>query len=266
MLDSCNRNINYLRISVTDRCNLQCAYCMPEQGICKADPGELLSFEEIAGIARVGVDFGITKLRITGGEPLVRHDLPRLVAMLASIPGVSDLSMTTNAVLMEEFAEDLKKAGLQRVNISLDTLDPVRFRNLTRGGDLEKVLRGIDISRQVGLSPIKLNTVLTGCTTERDIQELREYASGNGFELRFIREMDREKGLFWPVEGGDGGHCGLCNRLRLSAEGFIYPCLFNDLKYSVRELGPKEAFRLAIGNKPQSGKGSVLKKMYSIGG
>jgi cyclic pyranopterin phosphate synthase len=239
---------------------------MPEKGICKNDPADLLSFEEIEGIVRTGVDLGITKLRITGGEPLVRRDLPRLIAMLASIPGISDLAMTSNAILMEDYAAELKNAGLQRVNISLDTLDPVKFSKLTRGGDLKRVLRGIDVSRQVGLSPIKINMVLNRLTSDRDIRELSEYAADNGFELRFIREMDREKGLFWPVEGGDGGHCRLCNRLRLSAEGHLYPCLFNDLKYSVRELGPKEAFRLAIRNKPRSGKGSALKKMYSIGG
>lgn len=266
MLDSCNRHINYLRISVTDRCNLRCNYCMPEKGICKADPEDLLSFEEIADIVRTGTEFGITKLRITGGEPLVRRDLPYLVALLASIPEITDLSMTTNAVLMEQYAARLKDAGLQRANISLDTLDPEKFREITRGGDLQKVLRGIKKCREVGLHPIKLNMVMTESTTEEDIRELREYASKNGFGLRFIREMDREKGLFWPVEGGDGGHCGLCNRLRLSSDGFIWPCLFNSRKYSISELGAKEAFRLAIENKPRNGEGSALKKMYSIGG
>lgn len=266
MLDSCSRHINYLRISVTDRCNFRCTYCMPEKGICKADPDELLSFEEIAEIARTGVDHGITKFRITGGEPLVRRDLPRLVGLLASIPGISDLSMTTNATLLEEYAVALKEAGLQRVNISLDTLDPVKFRTLTRGGDLNQVLRGIDYAQQAGLKPVKLNMVLSRGTTDRDIRELKAYAAGNGFELRFIREMDREKGLFWPVEGGDGGHCRLCNRIRLSSVGYLYPCLFNDLRYSVRELGANEALRLAIENKPRNGSGSALKKMYSIGG
>jgi cyclic pyranopterin phosphate synthase len=266
MFDSCNRHINYLRISVTDRCNLRCTYCMPEKGICKEDPATLLSYEEIAGIAATGAEIGITKLRITGGEPLVRKDLPRLISMLSSVGGITDLSMTTNGVLMEQYAKELSMAGLHRVNISLDTLDPVKFRALTRGGDLNRVLRGIESARQAGLRPVKLNMVMGKDTTDQDIYDVREYAIKNEFELRFIKEMDREKGLFWPVEGGDGGHCGICNRLRLSSAGDLYPCLFSDMKFNVRELGALEAFRLAMENKPETGKGTALKNMYAIGG
>jgi len=266
MLDSFNRHINYLRISVTDRCNLRCIYCMPKEGIQCSGMNDLLSFEEITGVVRAGVEFGITKIRLTGGEPLVRRNLTKLVSMISDIPEIKDLSMTTNGILLEEFARDLKEAGLQRVNISLDTLDYEKFSRITRGGDLDKVLRGINAAQRVGLTPIKFNMVLNKYTTEEDIHDLREFARSKDYHLRFITEMDRERGLFWPVEGGDGGHCNKCNRLRLSSEGNIYPCLFNGMKYNVRDHGPRMAIMLAIREKPESGKGSELKKMCSIGG
>lgn len=136
--DRFNRSINYLRISVTDRCNLRCRYCMPEDGVCLMDHSEILSFEEITEVVRVAVALGIDKFRITGGEPLVRKDILTLVSQIASVEGVKDLSMTTNGIFLEEMAKPLKEAGLKRLNISLDTLDPEKFAHITRGGDLLK--------------------------------------------------------------------------------------------------------------------------------
>ncbi|HFB61706.1 MAG TPA: radical SAM protein, partial [Bacteroidetes bacterium] len=160
MLDRYNRKINYLRISVTDRCNLRCTYCMPASGIKLIPHDEIISFEEIREIVRQGVRDGISKVRLTGGEPLVRKGIVELVHMIASIPGVKDLAMTTNGILLEQFARPLAEAGLTRVNISLDTLSEKRYAEITRGGDIHKVFRGIEAARAAGLSPIKINCVV----------------------------------------------------------------------------------------------------------
>ena len=266
MYDLYNRKINYLRISVTDRCNLRCQYCMPEKGIPIIPHSELLGFEVIARIVDVAARHGITKIRLTGGEPLVRRNITGLVALLSVIRGIEDLSMTTNGILLPLYAEELKNAGLKRVNISLDTLDPEKFRKLTRHGNLEQVLEGIEAALSNGFTPVKINMVQNEFTEENDIIQVREYTEKHGLELRIIREMDREKGKFWPVEGGDGGHCQLCNRLRLSSNGYFYPCLFSDRKYSVREFGIEGAMLKALENKPESGRGIGLNKMCSIGG
>jgi cyclic pyranopterin phosphate synthase len=266
MYDLYNRKINYLRISVTDRCNLRCLYCMPEKGIPKILHSELLGFEEIARIVEMASRHGISKIRLTGGEPLVRKNITELVALLAGISGIEDLSMTTNGVLLPVYAKELRKAGLNRLNISLDTLDPDKYRKLTRHGKLEQVLEGIEAALSNGFTPVKINMVLNELTDEKDIKQVREYSAKHGLELRFIREMDREKGKFWPVEGGDGGHCQLCNRLRLSSNGYFYPCLFSDKKYSVREFGIEGAMLMALENKPESGRGVGLNKMCTIGG
>lgn len=268
MYDLYNRKINYLRISVTDRCNLRCLYCMPEKGIPKITHSEVLDFEEIVRIAEIASKHGITKIRLTGGEPLVRKNITELVAHLSRIKGIEDLSMTTNGVLLPVYAKELKNAGLKRLNISLDTLDPDKYRKLTRNGKLEQALEGIEAALSYGFAPVKINMVLNDLTKENDIKQIREYTAKLGLKLRFIREMDREKGKFYPVEGGDGGHCQLCNRLRLSSNGYFYPCLFSDNKYSVREYGIERALLMALENKPESGKGIGigLNKMYSIGG
>src|SRR5664280_2578531 len=160
MLDRFNREINYLRISVTDRCNLRCRYCMPEEGIRLLRHEDILSFDEITGFTKAAVRNGITKVRITGGEPLVRKGIVSLVKMVASIDGIKDLSMTTNGVMLKEFALDLKKAGLHRVNISLDTADPDRFSQITRGGNINDVMSGIISAKDAGLLPVKINCVI----------------------------------------------------------------------------------------------------------
>lgn len=266
MFDKYNRKINYLRISVTDRCNLRCVYCMPESGVPMLKHDEILNFEEIVDVTKAAVKKGINKIRITGGEPLVRKGIVDLVRMIGKIDGISDFSMTTNAILLEQFAEDLKNAGLQRVNISLDTIDPEKFSQITRGGDIQKVFAGIEAAKKAGLEPIKINCVIKKDQHEPNAMAVAKYCDENGLHVRFINEMDLEKGEFSIVHGGSGGDCGNCNRLRLTANGMIKPCLFSDIEYSVRELGAENAIDLAIGNKPQSGKINLTGKFYNIGG
>lgn len=266
MLDPYKRNINYLRISVTDRCNLRCTYCMPEEGIDWIPQQQILSFEEIEKAARTGAELGITKIRLTGGEPLVRTGIVNLVKMLAQIPGINDLSMTTNGLLLSKYASGLAEAGLNRVNISLDTLDPEKFKSLSRIGELTDVLKGIQAAKDNNLFPIKINCVLTKETTETDKQELKSFCKQEGLQIRFIHEMSLETGSFSPVEGGDGGRCAICNRLRLTAKGDIMPCLFSSSGFNVRELGAENAIRMAIGMKPKTGHKNKVNSFYNIGG
>jgi cyclic pyranopterin phosphate synthase len=266
MLDRFERNINYLRISVTDRCNLRCRYCMPEEGVTLMRHEEILSYDEIADFTRLAVAAGITKVRITGGEPLVRKGLPGLVARLSAINGISDLSMTTNGVLLAGFARRLADAGLMRVNISLDTIDPDRYRFVTRGGDVAEVFRGITAAQEAGLRPVKINCVIKSTPDEADARNVADWCMREGLEVRFIRQMDLASGTFSVVHGGSGGHCARCNRLRLTPDGMVRPCLFSDRGYSVRELGPEEAMRRAVMDKPERGTVNSVDCFYNIGG
>ena len=265
MFDRFNRPINYLRISVTDRCNLRCTYCMPEEGIRLLDHSDILSFEEISDFTRVAVSNGITKVRLTGGEPLVRKDIVELVLMLADIEGLEDLSMTTNGILLTKFAPDLKKAGLNRINISLDTVNPENYCQITRNGNLEQVLEGIEAARIAGLEPIKVNCVLLGQPDE-ETRHLKQFCDERGLKLRFIHQMNLKTGEFSTVEGGEGGNCSKCNRVRLLANGDIKPCLFSDLAYNIRKLGHQEALNVALGNKPKNGTYNKSGEFYNIGG
>ena len=266
MFDKYNRKINYLRVSVTDRCNLRCVYCMPEEGIRLLDHHEILSFEEIVEVVKESVHLGITKIRITGGEPLVRKGILQLVGMIAELKGIHDFGLTTNGILLEKFAAELVKAGLHRVNVSLDTVDPEKFRQITRGGDISMVFRGIAAARKAGLSPIKINCVVKGSSTEPDATGVKKFCDENGLEVRFIHQMDLESGCFKVVEGGKGGDCQSCNRLRLTANGYLKPCLFNDLEFSIRELGIREAIEKAINFKPEKGSQNLLSRFHNIGG
>jgi len=265
MFDRFNRSIDYLRISVTDRCNLRCTYCMPEEGIQLIDHSDILSFEEIVEFTRGAVKNGITKIRLTGGEPLVRKGIVELVAMLASIEGLEDLSMTTNGILLSEYAADLKKAGLKRINISLDTVNSEKYCQITRNGELTRVLEGIESARLAGLEPIKINCVLLGQPDE-ETQKLKDFCSDRGLSLRFIHQMNLKTGEFSKVEGGEGGNCSKCNRVRLLANGDIKPCLFSDLAYNIRKLGHQKALDLALGHKPISGTYNQSGEFYNIGG
>lgn len=266
MFDQFNRRINYLRISVTDRCNLRCTYCMPEEGIQHMPHSQILTFEEIIEIVKYAVKNGFDKIRLTGGEPLVRKGIVELVRMLSAIEGINDLSMTTNGTLLKHFAKPLFEAGLKRINVSLDTLNPDRYKSITRIGSLRDVLEGLDEAQRVGFNPIKLNCVVEKNSKEPDAMAVKQFAQANGFIARFIPKMNLEDGVFGVVEGGEGGKCSICNRLRLTADGILKPCLFSDLGYNVRELGIQKAFELAVKNKPASGLVNRTRKFYNIGG
>ncbi len=266
MFDRYNRHINYLRISVTDRCNLRCRYCMPEEGVQWLNPDDILSFEEIVDVVRSATLMGINKIRLTGGEPLVRKDIVRLVGMIAEIKDVKDLALTTNGILLSELAGELKSAGLMRVNVSLDTLDPVKFKTLTRGGNIQQVLNGIQAATEAGLDPVKINCVVSGSSEEEDARQVKEFALLNGLQVRFIHQMDLETGEFGIVDGGEGGNCRICNRLRLTANGMVKPCLFSEQEFSVRELGAEQALIAALESKPLKGCVNRVGRFYNIGG
>ena len=266
MYDRYSRKITYLRVSITDRCNLRCTYCMPAEGVKLMDHKDILSFEEIVEVVREAVDLGISKVRITGGEPLVRKGVVSLVEKIAKISGILDFGLTTNGILLAKFATDLASAGLHRINISLDTLDPERYRAITRGGEIQQVLDGIEAAKDAGLLPVKINCVVRASSEEPDAQSVREYCLKNGLEVRFIHEMSLSNGHFTIVENGHGGDCKNCNRLRLTASGMIRPCLFNNIEFSTRDLGIREALEKAVALKPERGSVDDLGEFYRIGG
>jgi GTP 3',8-cyclase len=232
LIDSFGRVHTNLRISVTDRCNIRCFYCMPETDVQFVPRGEILDFEEIERFARIAAGLGIDKLRVTGGEPLLRRDLPELIRRLAAIPGIRDLALTTNGVLLEQFAAPLYEAGLRRLNVHIDTLDRERFRQITRRDDLPRVLAGLIAAKGAGFRTIKLKTL------SREISPLLpvpdpdprapateyEYADGGG-AVGFIASVSRP-------------FCLNCNRLRLTADGKLRYCLFaideDDVKAPLR--------------------------------
>lgn len=266
MFDRFNRHINYLRISVTDRCNFRCEYCMPADGIPLKKHNDILSFNEIVEVVKVGTKLGIKKIRLTGGEPLVRSNLAELISILSDIPEIEDIGLTTNGVLLSKYAKQLKAAGLNRVNISLDTLNPEKFKKITRTGELKDVLQGIDAAIEAHLCPIKINFVRIKGENELDEQAVRDFCKTKGLELRFIRQMDLRTGEFYAVEGGEGGICNICNRLRLTADGFIVPCLHANLRFNIRKLGIKQAYHQAITFKPETGMGTTSHNFSNIGG
>ena len=188
LVDTFGRGHDNLRVSVTDRCNLRCTYCMPED-VTFLPKDELLSFEEITHLVRVTVGLGVTKVRLTGGEPLLRRDLSTLVRMLIDVPGLRDVGLTTNGLLLKAQAQALRDAGLRRLNVSLDTLDTGRFRELTRRDGLDAVLDGLAAAKAVGFDRIKVNAVAIRGLTEADVVPLAGYCRDNGFELRFIEYM-----------------------------------------------------------------------------
>lgn len=266
MYDSYNREISYLRISVTDRCNLACSYCMPEQKAAVPHRERILGFDEITRVVQTLVPLGISKIRLTGGEPLVRKEVDRLVEMISGTEGIREVTMTTNGQLLSGLAERLAEAGLSRVNISLDTLNPERFRAITRGGELRRTLRGIDAAVDSGLNPVKINCVVTPDTTPEEIVDLKQFCHYKQLEVRFIRQMNLTDGKFWKVEGGEGGHCRICNRIRLTADGRFIPCLFSEKEFSIREHGIQGAYTRAIAQKPERGRINSRNTFYGIGG
>jgi len=275
--DSFQRPINYLRISVTDRCNLRCVYCMPDHGIALLPHGEILRYEEVLRVARAAAALGINKLRVTGGEPLVRSDLTELVRMLSAVDGIDDIALTTNGVLLRQHAMALKEAGLKRVNVSLDTLDRDRYGRITRCGRLDDVLDGIDAAKDAGLEPVKLNVVVMKGINDDEVLEFARLTMDEGWHVRFIELMPfdsdahlspvptseiRERLLAlgplepclhshgngpakyfrFPQARGTVGFispltehfCFNCNRLRLTADGKLRPCLLSDYEVDLK--------------------------------
>lgn len=187
--DRFGRRIDYLRISLTDRCNLRCVYCMPATGMHFAPKDELLTDEEFLRVIRLTTEIGFRKFRLTGGEPTVRPNLPELIAAIKAMPGVEEVAMTTNAILLPKLAQKLAAAGLDRVNISIDTLDPDRFRRITRGGDMKKVFDGIYAAEAAGLTPIKLNAVVVRGFNDHEVADLAGLTMEHDWQMRFIEIM-----------------------------------------------------------------------------
>ncbi|MBQ1449373.1 MAG: GTP 3',8-cyclase MoaA [Eggerthellaceae bacterium] len=334
MKDSHGRVIDYLRISLTDRCNFRCIYCMPEEGVCAMSHDEILRIEEIETIARVATRIGIKSVRLTGGEPLVRKGVVDLVHSLHEMPGIENISMTTNGVLLPKMADELKRAGLSRVNISLDTLDPDQFEFITRVGKIESTLAGIDAALEAGFNPVKINAV-TVRSLNQDFLAFAKLSIDRPLHVRFIEYMPvgtstgsdgtgwgkqdvvpseellgiineraREEGLpelvpagnddkpigwgparYFEFPGAKGTvgfisplsrhFCSECNRLRLTADGKLRPCLFSDREVDVRTAlreGGEEAvyncFLEALNLKPDEhhDKVGTERNMSQIGG
>jgi len=303
MVDGFGRPVEYLRVSVTDRCNLRCVYCLPLEGVPWLPREEILSYEEIHAIVRILAGMGLRRVRITGGEPLVRKDLPELVRFLSGVPGIEDLSLSTNAVLLPRFGEALRDAGLMRVNVSLDSLRPDRLDRLARRADtLPKVLEGLEVAEALGLHPIKVNVVMVRGMNDDEIEDFAELTRRRPWHVRFIELMPTGSNLTLSAESfvsagevlerlrtlgsleparGPGGNgpaayyrfpgapgtvgvitpmshtfCASCNRLRLTADGHLRPCLFGTLQVNLRDpLRAGEALeplvREALRTKPE---------------
>jgi cyclic pyranopterin phosphate synthase len=231
MLDSLGRSINYLRISVTDRCNLRCIYCMPPEGVPQMSHSEVLSYEEIRAIVQAAVQLGVNKVRLTGGEPLVRAELPKLVGMLSQIEGIEDLSLTTNGTTLKKHALELKQAGLLRVNVSLDTLKADKFRYITRLGKLNNVLDGIEAAKDAGFHRVKINTVVMRGINDDEILDFAKMTYEDGWHVRFIELM--------PFKGAAEFVPSIELRQHISLLGKLMPCA------SITGNGPATYYRLA---------------------
>ncbi len=266
--DPFGRAITSLRISITDKCNFRCTYCMPESGIELKPHSALLHYEQICAIVAEAATLGISKVKITGGEPLVRKNIEELVRQIAVIPGITDLGMTTNASLLTlKKAQILRQAGLMRLNISLDTVNPDTFHSITRGGELTEVLQGIGNAIAAGFSPVKINMVVMDATTEADIDAMRQFCDARGLQLQKIahfslhRRMTKVKTVTERPPP-----CSRCNRLRLTADGFFKPCLFSDNEIKVNLNDIRGSLLAAVGNKPENGDSCTNRSMSQIGG
>lgn len=305
--DKYNRLIDYMRISVTDRCNLRCIYCMPSDGMKPVEHKQILTYEEITMVVRVAASLGVRKIRITGGEPLARKGITILISSIRNIDGIEDISLTTNGILLSKYAADLASAGLNRVNVSLDSLRPDRYREITRGGDINKVFEGIERAEGVGLLPIKINMVPIRGFNDDEIEDFARITLRKAYHIRFIEFMpigakdlwsdkryiptdkmkaiverigplspvkvrkmgparyfrfDNAPGVIGFISALTHHFCGDCNRLRITSDGKLRPCLFSeteiDLKPALRTLPPLESdreierlLRLSIEIKPE---------------
>ncbi len=268
--DRFGRKIDYLRISVTDKCNYRCVYCMPEDGVNLKSHEEILSFEEISEIVRCAARLGIVRVRLTGGEPLVRKEIEVLVEMLSHCGGINELSMTTNGSLLSvEKALNLKEAGLSRVNISLDTLEADEFKRITRRGDIEDVLAGIDAAKKAGLDPIKINMVISETTSRSQIMRMRSFCKQEGLILQTIKQFslyNREETINFPFTFDRPQLCSLCNKIRLTADGFLKPCLLSNTEIKLDLDNIEESLKEAVREKPRRGTVCKNRMMSQIGG
>ncbi|MEX2582252.1 MAG: GTP 3',8-cyclase MoaA [Gemmatimonadota bacterium] len=282
MRDGFGRRVEYLRISVTDKCNLRCVYCMPEEGLPWLKKDQLLSYEEITRIVREMAPLGLKKLRITGGEPLVRRDLASLVRMLRAVDGIEDIALSTNAVLLDELALELREAGVNRLNVSLDSLIPERIDSIARRpGSAEKIFAGLDAAERAGFAPIKINCVVMRGRNDDEVEAFAKISRERPWHVRFIEVMPTGDNLevqgeefvsaeelierigrigeLAPVEGPKGNgparyysfrdapgtigvitpmshnYCDTCNRMRLTADGQLRPCLFGAIQTNLRD-------------------------------
>ena len=238
LIDGMGRTIVNLRISVTDRCNFRCTYCMPADNVEFMDRSNLLSFEEIQRVAQIVSRMGINRLRLTGGEPLMRKNLPVLIKMLSEVDGIDDIAMTTNAYFLKDQAQSLKDAGLKRLNVSLDALDPKKFRDVNRRDCLQSVLDGLDTARKVGFKSIKINAVAVRNFSETEIMSLIEMGRSDGFEIRFIEFMPLDSDKVWERDKVLFGH----EIINMIKENYELVPIDNSL-----EIGPASEYNFADG-------------------
>ena len=294
MIDRLGRNITYLRISVTDKCNLRCRYCMPEEGVCKKEHADMMTEDEIITAVEAAASLGITKIRITGGEPLVKKNIVSICRRTAAVEGIKEVCLTTNGLMLPQFAKPLKEAGVKRLNLSLDTLDQEKYAYITRIGRLDAFLAGLDAAFEAGFEKIKINAVLIGGFNDNEILPLADLTRQYPIDVRFIELMpmydsgDFDERSFIPYTrvldylpeaipvAQDGGvaklyrlpgargniglispvsahFCGDCNRIRLTADGKLKPCLHAPDEHSLKGLdfdGRKKVLADAIWNKP----------------
>lgn len=295
MIDNYGRVIDYMRISVTELCNLRCRYCMPEDGIVKRAHDEMMTAEETIDAVKAAVSLGIKKIRITGGEPLVKRGIVKLCDTISAIEGVEELCITTNGTLLPKFGKELREAGVSRVNISLDTLDPDKYREITRVGELSNALAGIDAAFEAGFDKIKINNVLMGGFNDDEIGDFVRLTVDRPIEVRFIELMPIGGGMDFdrsgfiscqqvlskvpelePLEHSEGvavlyrlpgaegrvglirpiscEFCGECNKIRLTSDGMLKPCLHSDAELCIKGLQldeMKEVMRNAVLQKPE---------------
>lgn len=270
MLDRFDREIHYLRVSVTDRCNLRCVYCMPEAGIVLKRHRDIISYENILVLVRAAAELGIDKVRLTGGEPLVRKGVSYLVKRIKAIPGIKELVMTTNGVLLSKMAAELKEAGLDRLNISLDTIDPGKYKKITRIGDITHVLDGIDAAAAAGFKNTKINVVIIPGfnDSDNDVAAMKKFCKSRGLLLQRINHYSlmNLKSINEDYQAERPLSCSQCNRIRLTSEGKLKPCLFCDEEYDVDFNNPRKSLSIAIAKKPEHGTGCTNKQNWQIGG
>ncbi|MBN2874124.1 MAG: radical SAM protein [Spirochaetales bacterium] len=265
MYDLYGRRVHYLRVSVTDRCNLRCVYCMPAEGVAFIPHERVISFERIVEVVRAAAGLGFDKVRLTGGEPLVRKGLPDLVSMIAGIPGIETIAMTTNGILLAPLAADLRRRGLSSVNVSLDTLDPERYAAITRGGVLEDAIAGIRAARREGF-PVKLNVVM-GIDSDPDAYDsIKRFAADEGCLVQTIREYRLDETKIDDTHYDRPSPCAMCNRIRLLATGELKPCLHGDTTIPVDWNDVSGSIRDCVLAKPAFGTRASSHLVSAIGG